>query len=152
MSRFEISRTAVIEADPARVWDLVADFHQWPTWSPWEGSDPALERTYAGPGSGVGAQYSWSGNRKAGAGTMAITAATPERIEITLSFVKPFKAVNDTVFAFDPTPTGGTTVTWTMTGERSGLMGVISRVVPFDRLIAKDFDRGLEQLGASARA
>lgn len=152
MSSFEISRSAVIQADPARVWDLVADLRQWQTWSPWEGADPALQRTYSGADSGVGAQYAWHGNRRAGAGSMSIVGATPERIDITLTFLKPFRAVNDTVFAFDPTPSGATTVTWTMSGQRSGMMGVLSRVVPVDRLIGRDFERGLAALATSARA
>lgn len=152
MSTFEISRRTVIEADPARVYDLVADFYQWRSWSPWEGADPALERSYSGAGSGVGAQYAWSGNRRAGAGTMQITAADPERIEITLVFLKPFRATNVTTFILDPTPSGGTEVTWSMRGERSGLMGVVGRLLPVDRMIAKDFEKGLAQLDATARS
>jgi uncharacterized protein YndB with AHSA1/START domain len=152
MSTFEITRRAVIEADPARVYDLVADFHQWRSWSPWEGADPALERTYSGADSGVGAQYAWSGNRKAGAGTMQITAADSEHIEITLAFEKPFKATNETSFTLDPTPSGGTEVTWSMRGERSGLMGVVGRLLPVDRMIAKDFEKGLAMLDTTARS
>lgn len=152
MSSFEISRSTVIAVDPARLYDLVADFHQWPSWSPWEGVDPDLQRSYGGPDQGVGATYAWKGNRRAGMGSMAITGATPEQIDITLSFEKPFRATNETSFSLDPTPTGGTEVTWTMRGERSGVMGMLSKVVPFDRLIAKDFDKGLAQLDATARA
>lgn len=151
MPSFEISRSALVEADPARVYDLVADFHQWPSWSPWEASDPALERTYGGAERGVGATYAWRG-RKAGAGTMTITGATPERIEITLTFEKPFRATNETTFSLDPTPAGTTTVTWTMRGRRAGVVGVISRLVPIDRMLARDFDRGLAALDRSARA
>ena len=152
MASFEISRSALIDADPARVYDLVADLHQWPAWSPWEGADPSLQRSYGGAPRGVGATYTWRGNRRAGAGSMAITGATPERIDIALSFEKPFKATNQTTFALDPTPTGATEVTWTMRGERNGVMGVIARVVPIDSLLAKDFDRGLARLGDTARA
>ncbi|MCY7395186.1 MAG: SRPBCC family protein [Nocardioides sp.] len=151
MSTFEVSRRAVIEADPARVHDLVADLHQWQAWSPWEGLDPGLVRTYSGADRGVGAQYAWSGNRKAGAGSMEILRADPARIDLTLSFLKPFKATNETSFVLDPTPSGGTTVTWTMRGERSGLMGVVGRVLPIDKLIGKDFEKGLARLDTAAR-
>lgn len=152
MSTFEISRRAVIEADPARVYDLIADFRQWPAWSPWEGADPDLERTYSGADRGVGARYAWSGNRKAGAGSMQITQADPERLDLTLSFRKPFRATNETTFTLDPTPSGGTEVTWTMRGERSGLMGVVSRILPIDTMIARDFEKGLARLDAAARS
>lgn len=152
MSSFEISRSALVDADPARVYDLVADFHQWPAWSPWEGADPHLQRTYGGPERGVGSTYTWRGNRRAGAGSMTITGTTPECIEITLTFEKPFRATNATTFSLEPTPAGATTVTWTMRGERRGVMGVLSRVVPIDRLLAKDFDKGLARLEETARA
>ena len=46
-------------------------------WSPWEDIDPALRAPTAGPTKGVGARYAWSGNRKAGAGSMEITGPTP---------------------------------------------------------------------------
>ena len=62
---FHISRETTIAAPPERIHALVNDFHEWQAWSPWEGLDPAMERTYAGPTSGVGAVYAWRGNSKA---------------------------------------------------------------------------------------
>lgn len=70
-----VERSATIDAPPARVYDQVADFHHWTAWSPWEGVDPEIERTYSGAESGTGAVYGWSGNRKAGKGRMAIVDA-----------------------------------------------------------------------------
>ena len=98
MSRFEISRTSHVQADPARLRGLIEDFREWTKWSPWEDVDPALQRSYTGPDKGVGAHYEWSGNRKAGQGGMEITAVTPERIEVLLTFVKPWKATNRVAF------------------------------------------------------
>ncbi|MGZ4450471.1 MAG: SRPBCC family protein [Nocardioides sp.] len=153
MSEFEISRTTTVRADQGRVHALVDDFHAWPAWSPWEDVDPALERTYSGPASGVGAHYAWAGNRRAGEGSMEITGSVPERISLTLTFLKPWKAVNDVVFTFVPVGTGETTeVTWTMTGAHRGLGAVLARVVPMDRLLGKDFEKGLARLKAAAEA
>ncbi len=63
---------------------MVDDFHNWPLWSPWEELDPNLQRTYTGPDKGVDAHYAWTGNRRAGEGSMEITGSTPEGIEITM--------------------------------------------------------------------
>ena len=93
-AQFEVTRTTSIAADPARVHALVDDFHEWIAWSPWEDLDPDLRRTYSGPDAGAGARYAWTGNRKAGEGSMEITGSTPERIDIELTFLKPFKATN----------------------------------------------------------
>ena len=106
---------------------FVNDFHRWTEWSPWEDVDPDLQRTYTGPDQGVGAQYSWSGNRKAGAGKMQIVGSTPERIDVTLDFLKPFKSLGNQVH-FDFVPEGdGTRVVWRIESEFSGLMKVMGR-------------------------
>jgi len=151
-SSFEVTRSTTIAADPARVHDLVDDFHHWTAWSPWEDLDPALARTYTGPDSGVGAHYAWHGNRKAGEGSMEITDSSPERIDIELSFLKPMRSTQQVEFVL--TPTGaGTDVTWRMTGQHEGvLMTLFSKVVSMDRLIGKDFEKGLARLKAVAEA
>ena len=51
-----------------------------------------LKRDYRGAEEGVGAVYEWSGNAKAGAGVMTITAATANKVDIHLRFLRPFKA------------------------------------------------------------
>lgn len=151
MANYRVSRSTSIAADPALVHRLVNDFHEWQAWSPWEGLDPDLDRTYSGPDSGVGAHYAWSGNRKAGRGTMEITRSTPEQIDVALAFLKPFKSVSDV--SFELAPAGhGTEVTWVMTGEQQGLAAVLGKVVPMDRLVGKDFEKGLARLKAAAEA
>jgi len=149
VSRFDIARSTTIQAAPAGVHALVNDFHKWPAWSPWEDVDPSLQRTYAGPDSGVGAHYAWSGNRRAGSGSMEITSSTPEAIDLRLSFLKPWKATNDVTFTFVPVG-DGTQVTWRMTGEQKGVAAVLGKVVSMDRLLGKDFEKGLSRLKATA--
>ena len=76
MDTYTVTREADIDASPERVRAALVDFKQWRQWSPWEGLDPDLERTYGGSDKGVGATYDWSGNRKAGEGRMEITKDT----------------------------------------------------------------------------
>ncbi|MFR9753760.1 SRPBCC family protein [Nocardia sp. 004] len=151
MSEFEVVRSAVITAEPARVHALIHNFHEWVKWSPWENSDPQMQRSYSGADSGVGACYAWSGNRKAGAGSIEITESTQRKIELRLEFLKPVKATNQVTFILDPVETG-TEVTWQMTGQRSGLMGLIGKLVPMDTLIGRDFEAGLARLQEAATA
>jgi hypothetical protein len=146
---YEVSRSTVVDADPARLHTLLEDFHAWVRWSPWEGTDPALQRTYTGAESGPGAHYAWSGNRKAGKGSMEITASSPEAVAIDLEFLKPFRSTSKV--RFDLVHDGDATrVTWTMSGTQAGLMGVLGKVYPMDRLIGPDFERGLAQLKTAA--
>lgn len=146
---FEVKRSTSIDAAPAVVHALVNDFHEWRRWSPWEDVDPDLERTYSGPDQGVGAHYAWSGNKKAGSGTMEITGSTPERIDIALSFLKPFKASNHVDLTF--TPSGpGTDVVYRMTGEHTGISGLFMRFMNLDKMVGPDFEKGLARLKAAA--
>jgi hypothetical protein len=149
MSDFEFSRSTTVVAEPAEVHALIDDFRAWPRWSPWEDVDPDLQRTYSGADKGVGAHYAWKGNRKAGEGSMEITGSTPDQVDIKLVFMKPWSAANDVRFTLVPAG-DGTEVTWTMAGEHKGMAGLFTRVVGMDRLVGKDFDRGLARLKAAA--
>lgn len=146
---YTVERSATIEAPPERVYDQIADFHNWRNWSPWEDIDPDLERTYSGVQSGTGAVYRWSGNRKAGQGRMEITeAATPSKIRIDLTFEKPWKARNDTVFVIRPEGSGSH-ITWTMTGRKTFLTKVMGVFKSMDSFLGPDFEKGLARLKAA---
>jgi hypothetical protein len=150
MSAYEVTRSTSIAATPGKVHALVDDFHQWTQWSPWEDLDPDLQRSYSGPTSGKGAKYSWKGNRKAGEGSMEITGSGPDGIDVDLHFLKPFSNASSVRLALTPTSTG-TDVTWTMRGETpGGFAGLVTKVVPMDRLVGKDFEKGLARLKAVA--
>jgi hypothetical protein len=151
MSSYTVERSLTVKSSAPRLRGLVDDFHSWTSWSPWEDLDPALERTYTGPEGGVGARYAWSGNRKAGQGSMEIIRSSPGEIAIALEFLKPFKSSSVTVFTF--TPTGEeTTVSWSMLGEQKGLMSVFSKVFSMEKLIGPDFEKGLARLKGVAES
>lgn len=151
MAHFEMSRSTTINAPAARVHSLLNDFREWQQWSPWEGLDPDLKRTFTGPATGVGSHYAWAGNKKAGEGTMEITESTPSSVAIDLEFLKPFKASNVTAFDLTEAGSGTTRVNWTMTGTRGLIMGLMGKLF-FDKAIGKDFDKGLAQLKAAAES
>lgn len=146
---YTVERSRTVQAPPERVRALLEDFHAWPSWSPWEGVDPDMTRSYGGPTRGSGATYAWSGNRKAGRGRMELVSVTDERIEVALHFDKPFRSDNDIEFLLEPGK-DGTRVTWRMTGPRPLMMRLAGPLMNMDKLVGKDFDRGLDQLAATA--
>ena len=146
VATYEVQRTITINAEPAQVYDRIVDLRKWQSWSPWERMDPNMTKSYTGPDSGVGASYSWSGNRKVGQGNMTITdVAEPGRVTLDLHFLKPFKARNETAFSLEPAG-DGTRVTWTMTGRHNILSRIMGVFMSMDKMVGKDFEMGLAQL------
>jgi len=151
-NEFRVERAITIAAPPEFVFRHLTDFHQWVDWSPWEGMDPDMVRTYSGPDTGVGATYEWKGSRKVGSGRMEIVDAdAPNELGIKLDFIKPFKAQNRTVFTLVPDGEH-TAVTWTMTGPKTILSKIMGIFVSMDTFVGKDFDKGLAQMKATIEA
>jgi uncharacterized protein YndB with AHSA1/START domain len=146
---FRLARSTFIKAPAEKIFPLVNDFRRWTAWSPWEKLDAELKRDYGGAGDGKGATYGWQG-RKSGAGRMEIIESTPySRILIKLDFLKPFEAHNTAEFTFTPEH-DGTRVDWAMYGPNVFMAKLMSIFVSMDKLVGKDFEKGLAEMKAAA--
>jgi uncharacterized protein YndB with AHSA1/START domain len=143
---FRVQRATSIKAPPERIFPLIADFHGWGAWSPYEKLDPAMKRTFSGAANGKGAVYEWDSDGKAGKGRMEITdAPAPSRVTIKLDFFKPFESHNTAEFKLEPR--GDTTeLTWAMYGPNLFIGKVMSIFFDMDKMIGKDFEAGLANL------
>jgi uncharacterized protein YndB with AHSA1/START domain len=142
-----LERRATINATPDTVFAFLNDFHRWLHWSPWEGLDPALRRTHSGATAGKGAVYAWEGNKKVGQGQMEILESTPpSRLMVKLDFIKPFEAHNMVEFHLTPAAGGGTDIVWSMQGPQPFATKMFSVIMPMEKLIGKDFEKGLASL------
>ncbi len=144
---YTVQRSATINAPRQAIFDRIAHFTRWPEWSPWEELDPDMEQNYTGVADGqVGSEYSWKGNRKAGEGSMKITSLrAPSEIKADLHFLKPFKS--ESKLDWDLQPAGdGTAVTWTMVANHNLMTRVMNVFGLMDKMLGKDFDKGLNKL------
>ena len=64
---FRVERSLAVKAPANTVYPLVADFHRWTAWSPYENRDPAMKRTFGGTAPGKGATYAWDRTNNVGA-------------------------------------------------------------------------------------
>jgi uncharacterized protein YndB with AHSA1/START domain len=145
---FAVQRSLTMRAAAAAIYPLIADFREWPRWSPWERLDPAMKRTLSGAERGTGAVYAWEGSSKVGAGRMEIRdVAPPSKVVIQLDFIKPFEGHNVTEFALVPQG-DATDVQWTMRGPATFVMKLMGVFTDLDRMIGRDFERGLANLKA----
>ena len=149
---FRVSRSAVIPAAPAVVFDNVNDLHKWDAWSPWAKLDPNSKITFSGPPAGKDSSMAWVGNSQVGEGKMTITESKPdELVLLRLEFIKPFAGTSTTEFTFKP-DADGTQVTWTMSGENTFIGKAISLVMDCDSMMGPQFEQGLDNLKKAVAA
>lgn len=144
--RIHVSRSAVIDAPAEAVFPQIVDFHNWRAWSPWAERDPDAENIFEGPESGVGASFAWDGDAKAGAGKMTIVECVrDERLRIRIEFLRPMPALRTATFKFAPAGSG-TQVAWSMEGKNNFFGKAFSLFLDCDKMIGRDFEKGLAQL------
>jgi hypothetical protein len=145
-SEFRVVRSTTIAAPAPVIFAQVNDFHRWDAWNPWAKVDPAMKQTYEGAPAGVGAVYTWAGNREAGEGRMTIIESRPnDLIRVRLEFLKPFAGTSIATFTFKPEG-AGTLVTWSMAGENNFIAKAVHLVMDMDRMIGGNFEKGLAQM------
>lgn len=143
---FRVERALAVKAPAAAIYPLIADFHRWTSWSPFEGRDPDMKRSFDGPAQGKGATYAWDGNKDIGAGRMEILeASVPSKVRIKLDFERPFEGHNIAEFTFVPQG-DATLVTWAMYGPAPFMSKLMQVFINMDGMIGKDFEAGLANL------
>lgn len=149
--RFRVERAAHVAASPGAVFAMINDLRRFDTWNPYRFElAPGLTKSFEGPEEGPGARFTWAGGQ-AGEGSMIITQSQPgQRVVLTLEFVKPFAATNQTVFTLTP-ENGGTRVSWSMEGDNTLMGKAMSLVINMDTMVGKDFEKGLVNLDAAVR-
>jgi hypothetical protein len=149
---FHVERSLTVNAAPATIFPLLNDMRQFGQWSPWEKLDPTMKRTLTCPTPGVGCTYEWSGNDKAGAGSMKITESVADtRVKVDLHFLKPMESTAVTTWAIARADTGSK-ITWSMDGKNEFVGKVFSLFADMDKLVGGDFENGLANLKKVAEA
>jgi len=143
MPRYHVARSIEIAATPRQVFEAVADYETWTTWSPWLLADPEAKVTVSSPANQTGSTYAWEG-KVTGQGVLHHRQLIPDKlVDDELRFLKPFKSTCDNSFDFQPTSTG-TQLTWNMRGSMPWFM--FWMIPMFRTFIGMDFQRGLIML------
>lgn len=143
MPKLNVTRSIEIQASPEDVFDRIADFGTWTTWSPWLCSEPEAKVTVTENPNSEGSVYTWDGEI-VGAGEIEHkTLVRGERIEQELRFLKPWPSKSTVLFDMSPTE-GGTKLTWTMLGSIPFFMFFQKSM--FEGFIGMDYERGLKML------
>jgi hypothetical protein len=140
-----IERTEEIEAPVGKVYPEVRYLKNHESWSPWKDYDPNMEVTYEGTDGEVGAVYKWKGNEEVGSGYQEITSLKPnERVDLDLVFISPWESSAKIYFLFNEEE--NTLVTWGYHEETPLPKNVMMRVMGVEKMLSKEFDKGLSRL------
>jgi hypothetical protein len=149
---YRVERSATVNASPDTVFAIINDLHQWGLWSPYDGRDPNMKKTYSGPDAGPGAGYAWNGNKDVGEGKLTIVSCKPgELVTMKLEFTRPFVCTNEVNFKIQPVA-GGSRVSWIMDGKNNFMSKTAGLFINMDKMIGTDFEKGLENLGRVVQA
>lgn len=144
----EVSKEITVEKKYVHA--LLNNPHYMEKWSPWAGLDTAAKYDFFGPDSGVGAGYTWEGNKKVGKGKLTITKSEPNLIETELDFGPMGIAIAD--FKFEQAGEN-TNLTWTMDSNTEGMNFMMKRMAPYFNIFMKgaiisDYELGLDNIEA----
>lgn len=143
-STWNVTRQVEIGAPPAQVAPLVADLKRWQEWVSWSGPNDAATVTYEGPAAGPGAKMAWQARMTKGA--LTVTAADPERgVEFDLAF-EGGAVTGKGAIALEPTPAGGTRVTWSDSGDLGDVYFRRIQTVMMDSTLGGAFAANLARL------
>jgi hypothetical protein len=114
---FSVERSARIEARPATVVARIADVREWTDWSSREVLDRKMHEQRAGPATGPGSTYTWSGNAEVGKGRLTLISIDENKVQFEVEVEKPAPSLTD--YRFTVVPEGqGSLVTWSASGEK----------------------------------
>lgn len=145
---YNVSRTVEIRIAPGAAFEYLKFLKNQEEWSPWGKKDPDMKKGFRGTDGTVGATSTWEGNRQVGAGEQEITRVVPgSRIETQLRFLKPWKSASNAYLEVEPAP-GGSLVRWGFRGKSGFPMRLMMLFVSMDKMVGKDFEKGLSNLKA----
>jgi len=141
-----VERARTLPVAPGDVYAQIADFNQFPKWSPWHEMDPNQTTTLSANPVGEGATYEWKGNDQVGHGKMTITDAVPDqKVVQKLEFFEPFEASATVTFTL--TPEGqGTKLVWAYDAPAGFMEKAMGLFMDMDAMLGADFEKGLAKL------
>lgn len=141
--RVDASRSTLINAPRALVYNTVADLTTWKEWSAWTQDDTTMTITMGETTRGKGASYSWTD--PSGGGTLEIIEAEPySKLKSQIGFGS-FPGYSNGTWIFADSGEQ-TFVTWSMTNDTDIPFFARGVLYTLNSDIGKDFEKGLSNL------
>ncbi|MGB3179936.1 MAG: SRPBCC family protein [Cyclobacteriaceae bacterium] len=140
MPDINLSRSILINAPAAKVYQSVADLNHWTTWSPWLIMEPEASVNVERGGN----YYEWDGHR-VGSGNMQVTNQHENnRVDYDLTFLKPWKSEANVRFEVKEKDENTTEATWYMDSKLPFYLFWMKKQM--EAWVGMDYERGLRML------
>jgi hypothetical protein len=143
-SQYRVERTVMIQAPDSLVYEQIANYEHWLSWSAWALRDQDASNDFMGEAATLGHKWSWKGEI-VGEGSMTHVELVPnKRVVSELAFLQPQAMTATNIMEINPTPTG-TRVSMAIEGS---LGYPVERIfgLAMDDLVGPDFEEGLNNL------
>jgi hypothetical protein len=140
MPSWNVARSIEIAAGVSQVYELIADFNTWTSWSPWLVADPKATVQISDVPNGVGSKYHWKGDILGEGELEHLKLQTNTQILTDLRFISPMKSVCKT--GFELRGLGEKTLlTWKIDGSLPWFLFWLKPSII--QMIGDDYQRGL---------
>jgi len=157
---YSVERTVTIAAPANVVADEMLQYKNFKHWSPWQHLDTNMKTEITGPERTVGTRYFWSGENGAGSGEMIIKSFinstsedrkySTESLGYTMHFKEPWESEADGYWRVEDAGNGQSKAVWGFTTHSGFPLNGIMMLMGMEKMLAKDFDKGLNNLKAVA--
>lgn len=148
----KVESTVSINAPEAVVANQMLHYKNFHNWSPWQELDTNMTTTVTGEDGHVGAKYAWKGNKKVGEGEMTMKEVKDGMVQYELNFIAPWEAHAEGTWEVKTEGAGKSSATWTYTTHANFPMNGIMKLMGMKKMLAGDFDKGLNKLKAYCEA
>lgn len=142
---FDVSRTRIIKAPAAVIYNNVIDFKNWEAWSSWAEANPDFKMSLSEQTKGVNGALFWED--KDGVGTMKTIEVAPFTSIQQEMQISDFPSSNVN-WKFNPNEDGSTEVTWHITGTDLPFLFKMFTVINggMEKQIGPHYERSLKKL------
>ena len=142
---FSVERSISINAPKSIIKEQVMYFEKSKDFSPWHNMDPDIKDWMEGDDGTIGAIYFWDGNDEVGEGYQELMSVQENRVEIDVTFIRPFKSVAHTYFQFEEND-NSVEVVWGFHSKFPRPFNVMGLFFNMEDAIGEDYEKGLANL------
>ncbi len=147
-NKFKVEKEITINKPRQQVFDYVKHIKNQDNFAVWMSLDPAMKREYTGTDGTVGFVSAWESNHKqVGHGKQTITGIKEgEQVDMQIHFLKPWDNKANAYFTTEPVSGTQTKVKWGFYNDVKYPMKVMRLFMNMEKMIGKDFEKGLGKL------